>query len=184
MDRLNFAKYFATQEHVMKRQQTYGVLPYTHHLADVEAVLRRFPMAYTEDLLVAAWLHDIVEDCEVKLKYLIETFGERVAALVDAVTDEPGPNRKARKLATYEKTRSIPGGVVLKLADRIANVEAGGQLVQLYVKEHDSFRRGLYSYDPNVQSMWVHLDGLIERAAKGEVPPVRYHIDFSSNQVG
>lgn len=159
MSRLTFAKYVATQEHVMKRQQMYGVLPYTHHLAAVEQLMRDYNVT-DEDLLVAAWLHDLVEDCEVKLKWVRETFGERVAAMVDAVTDEPGPNRKARKLATYEKTRTIDGGVVLKLFDRLANVRAGGALVGMYRKEHESFKRALLSSQPSELEgrLWAALD--------------------------
>jgi len=92
-------------------------------------------------------------------------FGPDVAGLVDAVTDEPGPNRRARKAATYQKIREAGHlAVRLKLADRIANVEAGGSLTDMYRKEHEAFRRNLHTAGEN-EDMWRHLDGLLREEA-------------------
>ncbi len=156
LDPLRWAKFFAMVKH---GGQTYGGLPYTHHLAAVESVLRRFHCV-DEDLLVAAWLHDVVEDTGTKIKEIAEMFGDRVAALVGAVTNEQGENRKVRAALTYPKTRSVPGAVCLKLADRIANVEHGGKLVEMYRKEYDDFRRALHTLR-DCDSMWTHLDSLL-----------------------
>jgi (p)ppGpp synthase/HD superfamily hydrolase len=163
MDIIRQAQYYATVKHIIEKKtpQLHGVLPYTHHLEEVAAVLRRF--GYTAlHLQVGARLHDIMEDCAVKFKELAEMFGESVADLVWSVTDEPGyPNRKTRKAATYPKTRA--GGedsVVLKLADRIANIEAGGSMLDAYRKEQEDFRRALYT--PGIaEEMWAHLEKLL-----------------------
>lgn len=163
LDRLRWAKFFATTKH---GDQKYGGLPYTHHLAAVEAVLRRFPDSSDEfewsvlPVLEAAWLHDVVEDAGVKLKEIHEMFGPRVAELVGAVTNEPGPNRKMRAALTYPKIRSVNGATRLKLADRIANVENGGGLVEMYKKEYEDFRRALYTTG-EYETMWNHLDNLL-----------------------
>ncbi len=162
---LDHARYLATVEHVLLHRQMYGPLPYTHHLAAVEAVLRRFGIE-DEALLVASWLHDITEDCKVKRKVIAERFGERVAELVWAVTNEPGENRKARHAATYPKIRETVGAIILKLADRIANVEAGGNLVRMYQKEYEDFRRMLYT-PGQADAMWEHLDSLLLTPANG-----------------
>jgi (p)ppGpp synthase/HD superfamily hydrolase len=158
IDPVKVARFFAATKH---GSQQYGTgLPYTHHLAAVELVLKRFGVL-EEDMLVAAWLHDVVEDTETKLKDVEEMFGANVAALVGAVTNEDGPSRKVRAALTYPKTRSVVGGVTLKLADRIANVEAGGKLVDMYKKEYEDFRRALYT--PGIaESMWAHLDNLMK----------------------
>ena len=163
---LIFARYFATTEHVRLRGHTHGGLPYTHHLMAVEEVLRRFRIT-DESLLVAAWLHDAVEDCDdIKVKHIAEMFGLRVASLVEAVTKEPGSRKQSWPL-TAEKIRATENAVLLKLADRIANVEAGGQLVEMYRKEHESFKHGLlhalidpqYGYEHDM--MWAHLNALL-----------------------
>lgn len=162
LDPLRFAKYFAATKH---GDQKYGPLPYTHHLAAVEAVLRRFGTMdsrcpVTVDMLEAAWLHDVVEDTPTKLKEIEELFGETVASLVRAVTNEEGPNRKVRAALTYPKIRAMPGATTLKLADRIANVENGGKLVSMYAKELEDFKRNLYVPGEN-EEMWTHLEGLL-----------------------
>lgn len=175
LDRLRWAKFYATVKH---GDQKYGSLPYTHHLAAVAEVIGRF----YSDLFVqdpkdpsnstqhggyeeAAWLHDVIEDTrgtdrEVKRKDIAEMFGERVADLVTAVTDEPGENRKIRKALTYPKIRACQGAVALKLADRIANIEAGGDLKEMYRKEQEDFRRALYT-PGEYEAMWKHLETLL-----------------------
>lgn len=158
MDPLRHVKFFASVKHA---GQCYSTgLPYTHHLAEVEAVLRRFHVDEVA-MLEAAWCHDVVEDTPTKLKEIVEMFGQRVADLVGAVTNEPGDNRKVRAALTYPKIRSVPGATCLKLADRIANVETGGKLVDMYRKEYEDFRRALYVPDENVE-MWAHLDALLK----------------------
>jgi len=158
LDPLRRAKLFATSKH---GKQLYGRLPYTHHLNDVQRVLERFGVTDV-DLLTAAWLHDVVEDAGVKVKELAEMFNDRVSQLVEAVTNESGANRKIRAALTYPKIRAIPDAVRLKLADRIANVEHGGKLVEMYRREYDDFRRALYS-PGQWEEMWAHLDGLLAK---------------------
>lgn len=159
LDPLRFVKFYATIKH---GDQKYGNLPYTHHYAGAESVLRRFPEPADEpEQLIAIWLHDVVEDTKTKLKEIQELFGERVAELVGAVTNEAGANRKIRAALTYPKIRSTRGAVKLKLADRITNVEKGGTLVKMYAKEQEDFRRALYTQGEH-EAMWVYLENLLK----------------------
>lgn len=167
VDGLKAAQFFATVKHEFFSKkgvpQRYSGLPYTHHLAAVEAVLRRFGFSdgTGSEHLVAAWLHDVVEDTQTKTKEIVEMFGARVGELVEAVTNEPGENRKARNANTYPKIRQCPGATALKLADRIANVEFGGAQGNMYKKEYEDFRRALYT-PGEYEDMWAHLDGLMK----------------------
>jgi len=165
MDALYHAKFFATKHHVDKGQQTYGPVPYTHHLAEVERVLRNFGVTDIDDL-VAAWCHDLVEDTEVKIRDIEENFGEVVAFLVSAVTSEEGENRKIRNALTYPKIRRAgPRAIRLKLADRIANVTSGGKSLSMYLNEYPDFRHALY--DPNDEMcapFWAYLDEIMNNA--------------------
>jgi guanosine-3',5'-bis(diphosphate) 3'-pyrophosphohydrolase len=103
--------------------QKYGNQPYETHLRAVRDVLLRFGHR-SPTLLSAAWLHDVLEDTPTTQDQLVNFFGFTIADLVYHVTDEPGASRKERKPATYAKTRrASPEAVLLKLADRIANVE-------------------------------------------------------------
>src|SRR5262245_31138361 len=89
--------------------QTYGDKPYEHHLRAVVDVLKRFGAsledASTAPLLIAAWLHDSLEDTALSRAEVETNFGAEVTELVWRVTDEPGATRKERKPATYRKTR-------------------------------------------------------------------------------
>ncbi len=162
LDTLRWARFFAATKHG-SQQYAFG-LPYTHHLYAVENVVRLFVDPDDEsfqELLEASWLHDVVEDTPTKLKEISEMFGDRVAELVGAVTNEPGPNRKVRAALTYPKIRSVKDAVVLKLADRIANVLQGGKLTEMYAKEYDDFKRALYT-PGEAEKMWIHLDSLLK----------------------
>lgn len=169
-------KSLATRLHVLDNRQLYGnVLPYTHHLQDVECVLVRYGFD-DEDIRVAAWGHDMVEDTrgkpnQVKPRDIEEHYGEEVAILIEAVTDEDGPNRKAKKALTYPKIRAAGvRAVALKLADRIANVEYGMlngniKMGQMYVKEYPEFRFALHvstmTSFQRLVPMWNRLDELM-----------------------
>lgn len=147
------------------KEQKYGEeLPYTHHLAKVVEVLMRFGVT-DEDILVAGWLHDIVEDTPTTLQQLEFAFGRRVSDLVHRVTNEPGKNRKERHALTYPKIQASDDAITLKLADRIANVEHSvytrdaGKL-KMYSKEYEGFREKLYKPGTH-DKMWRHLDFMI-----------------------
>lgn len=159
MQNLKWVKLFATNAH---EGQRYGPLPYTHHLQDVYETLLNFEIE-DEDILIAAWLHDTIEDTAdkphpVKRKHIHDMFGERVAALVWAVTDEGNGPRREVKARTYEKIKVVPGAVALKLADRIANVSAGGSLIKMYKKEHEDRKvtvDGITTIVPGFKSLYV-----------------------------
>lgn len=165
ISKVQSAQYFATQEHVIKRGQLYGgVLPYTHHLEVVANIINDFNLG-DEDLMVSAWLHDVVEDCEVKDKTIRELFGHRVADIVTAVTNESGENRKVRNLLTYPKIRKTEDAILVKLADRIANTQKKGSLHQMYQKEYPTFKENLRDslvscpeYIEVRDSLWHRLD--------------------------
>jgi len=75
------------------------------------------------NLVIAALLHDAIEDCEVPYKLIAKAFGTDVADLVAEVTDDKTlekAERKKRQIDTaHEKTDRAK---VLKLADKISNV--------------------------------------------------------------
>lgn len=174
MDPLVQAQFFATTHHVFFGRQMYGALPYTHHLQQVVAILQEHgthgPKEWYGDgvdvveVLIAGWLHDIVEDTDVKLRDVEEQFGENVALLVGAVTDEQGDHldRKARKALTYPRTRAAGKiAVRLKLADRLANVSSGGSMLKKYAREHEDFRRALFTEGENLD-LWNMLEASFE----------------------
>ena len=148
--------------------QKYGDRPYTYHLEHVCRTLTRFGFIEMDnpDLHAAAWLHDASEDQECPPILIEHTCGWEVAKLVWCVTDGPGKNRRERHAKTYLKIKANRRSVVLKLADRIANVvnsiEMGGSLLKMYRKEYREFKKALYLPDePEMAAMWTELDTLL-----------------------
>lgn len=149
------------------KHQTYGIdKPYTYHLRQVRDTVYRF-MPYlpfgvsVEVMVLAAWGHDLIEDCGVTKEEITSRFGEEVAELIELVSNTvPGKTRKERAEAYYNKIRTKPAAVFLKLVDRIPNVEAGGKN-DMYKKEHSQFKSALYKpgeFDP----IWDYLDSLLK----------------------
>jgi (p)ppGpp synthase/HD superfamily hydrolase len=141
--------------------QTYdGLFPYIKHIYDVIDVLKRFDIK-SNKMLIAAALHDSIEDDGVSYNDIKKHFGIEVAEMVYCVTDEVGRNRKEKKEKTLPKTASNPDAIIIKLADRIANIEHGDK-VDMYVKEYQEFKGALYLNTPSYgKHMWEYLDELI-----------------------
>lgn len=163
--RLEFAKFFARTMHF---GQKYAGKPYIYHLDRVERILARF--GFTDEFYACcAWLHDIIEDCDgVDYNKIKAGFGQDIADVVFAVTNNLGRNRKERFKYTYPKIWENDRALVIKLADRIANIEQGlengGGKFDMYKKEWPDFKEALYipDSDSRVNRMWRHLDNLFE----------------------
>src|SRR5665213_2173898 len=145
MDRVTESRHFALAAH---GDQLYGDKPYRVHLERVVDTLYRF-FKFDVDFLCAGWLHDTLEDTAVTEGDIRVRFGDKVAAMVRAVTLEKGPRDAALK-KTYAAIRATPGAAIVKLADRIANLEAsleGRNLHKLakYKGEHAGFRAAVQS---------------------------------------
>jgi len=171
---LNEVKMLATEAH---KSQRYGNFPYTYHLEKVEEVLKRFISIndyFYHELIIVGWLHDILEDTPTTYQEIENKFGIFITECVYAVTDEKGSNRKERKSKTYPKISNNRFSLIVKLADRIANIEAcikhdENLLFIMYKKEFKDFQANLYeqkilvsSLDHIIDKMWVNLDSLLE----------------------
>jgi len=141
--------------------QTYdGIFPYHKHLDDVVDVLKRF--GFSGKYIVAGYLHDIIEDTALSYNKVKKYFGDEVAEMVYCVTDELGRDREEKKRKTLPKTASNPDAIILKLGDRIANIEHGGK-IDMYRKEYLQFKGALILNTPNDGlKMWAHLESLLK----------------------
>lgn len=148
---------------VAHASQAYGDQPYEVHLRHVQKILAEEGFAQEEILLVSGWLHDVVEDTEVSPEDINREFGPEVADIVCRVTDEPGENRKQRKQETYPKIRGHRAATIIKLCDRIANIEASREVpdkLAMYDAEYPDFRRQVFVpglCDP----LWDRLERLL-----------------------
>tara|TARA_B100001057_G_scaffold384627_1_gene391159 strand:+ start:2533 stop:3033 length:501 start_codon:yes stop_codon:yes gene_type:complete len=125
MTKLDKAIKFATKAHGSQKRKYTGE-PYVTHPIAVMEIVKTVP--HTDDMLVAAVLHDTVEDTPVTLSDIKEQFGDNVARLVDGLTDVSQPqdgNRKIRKAMDRAHTAQQPAEVqTIKLADLIHNTKS------------------------------------------------------------
>jgi (p)ppGpp synthase/HD superfamily hydrolase len=136
------------------------IFPYEKHLDDVVDVLKRF--GFSGKFIVAGYLHDAIEDDGISYNDINRHFNTEVAEMVYCVTDELGRNRREKKVKTLPKTAGNPDAIILKLADRIANIEHGGK-IDMYAKEYQEFKGALYLNTPaHGRPMWEHLDKLLQ----------------------
>jgi len=157
------------------RGQQYGEFPYTYHLFQTHDVLGKFGFSGEEPdpverkrsqkLILAAILHDTLEDTDLTYEELIENFGTSVAELVFAVTNEPGTNRRERFLRTCPKIRANMDATILKLADRIANVihalQANPDILAMYRGEWALFESEL-RWPGESDKMWAYLELILK----------------------
>lgn len=124
--------------------QTYGDQPYVVHLDAVAAVLSDWGFGGFE-LQAAAYLHDVIEDADVDHGHLSALVTPGVADIVWACTGEGDP-RDERMAAIYAKVARNGRAAVVKLADRVANLEAsepGSHHALRYAGEHAAFSAAL-----------------------------------------
>lgn len=90
--------------------------------------------AALEDLLIAALLHDVVEDCDYPIHKITEEFGGVVGGLVQELTNDEAAIEKLGKEA-YQLKKMVgmsSYALVIKLCDRLHNVSCnpGEKMVQ------------------------------------------------------
>ena len=115
----------AARWHVHQRRKGPAQEPYINHLVEVAMLVADATGGDDTNLVIAALLHDAIEDCEVPQELIAETFGEDVVSLVQEVTDDKSLAKAARKdeqIKTAAK-KSLRAKI-LKLADKTSNLRA------------------------------------------------------------
>ncbi len=95
--------------------------PYAGHPYNVAIIL--YSHGFSEDVVIAGLLHDIVEDTDYDIELIEKDFGEEVREIVDAVTQKKKMHFKERKRyqLDYLKNSSIDVKAV-KAADKLHNL--------------------------------------------------------------
>jgi (p)ppGpp synthase/HD superfamily hydrolase len=119
------AAHFAAERHAAQRRKGHTAEPYVNHLLEVAELLARTADHLDTNLIVAALLHDTIEDVGVTRAELAQRFGEDVASLVAEVTDDKLLPMEARKALQIENApHKSPRAQSLSAADKIANVRS------------------------------------------------------------
>ncbi|BBQ47328.1 MULTISPECIES: RelA/SpoT family protein [Acinetobacter] len=105
--------------------------PYILHPIAVSCILAN--MRLDAETLMAALLHDVIEDTQYTKEDIIDKFGLTVAELVDGVTKlSQSSDKEYNKAASFRKilqaTLQDPRVIIIKLADRYHNMTTLGAL--------------------------------------------------------
>ncbi len=123
--RILAAANFAAERHAAQRRKGHTAEPYVNHLLEVAELLARMMDSLDANLIIAALLHDTIEDVGVTREEIAERFGEDVASLVAEVTDDKSLPKETRKALQIEKASGKSARAqALGAADKIANVRS------------------------------------------------------------
>jgi (p)ppGpp synthase/HD superfamily hydrolase len=154
-ERLRAALWLAEEAHRGQLRKGRAV-PYVLHPVCVASLL--LTAGADEDLVVAGYLHDVVEDSSVTLAEIEERFGPRVAHLVDEVTERKVEDDgtpipwEVRRRATIEHLAEVDGGVIaLKAADVAINL---GDVVIDYAEVGDALWQRFNA--PAAAQLWYY----------------------------
>ena len=128
MNIIDKAQMFAAGAHAgagQKRKYT-GEDYITHPIAVAEIVRNN---GGTDEMIAAAMLHDTIEDTQVTFGHIFSMFGDRVAEMVDALSNKAKPEDGSRETRFFINVRALRERLdmqsrVIKLADLIHNTQS------------------------------------------------------------
>ena len=189
-DLLDRAIIFAVKAHHNTERRGKGFPYIVHPMEAVEIVATITP---DQELLAAAALHDTVEDTDVTVEDIRREFGDRIADLVHAESDQidgvlfNGENETetwhARKQAAIDRLRRAPHDAkIVALGDKLSNMRAiyrdymvkGDALWSIFhvtdKASHEWHYRGLADALSELNDTFAYqeLVTLIDRVFKGE----------------
>jgi guanosine-3',5'-bis(diphosphate) 3'-pyrophosphohydrolase len=119
------AALFAAEKHASQKRKGNAGEPYINHLIEVAQLISSAIPSPDKNLLIAALLHDTIEDVGVTKEELVERFGSDVAELVVEVTDNKSlPEAERKRLQVETAPHKSVRAQAIKLADKISNLRA------------------------------------------------------------
>ena len=169
----NEKKDWIFEQHVSTNHYYDKYLPYSFHLNMVAQVAKDFIHLLPQDhelreqVMLAAYGHDLIEDTRTSYNDVREVLGVEAADIIYAVTNEKGKTRKERANDSYyEGIRNTPHATFVKLFDRIANVQYSkltkSRMFEMYKKENENFISKLGAVNIDTTTLVDYLEELFE----------------------
>ncbi|PUB85913.1 MAG: phosphohydrolase [gamma proteobacterium symbiont of Ctena orbiculata] len=114
---------FATQKHRHQRRKDIEASPYINHPITLVDILVNEGNITDPDTLIAALLHDTIEDTDATVEEIETEFGKAIADIVMEVTDDETLSKLERKALQIKHAPALSyKAKLVKLADKIANL--------------------------------------------------------------
>ena len=115
---------FATNANAGQKRKGIDI-PFIIHPLEVAAIVAA--ITTDEEMLCAAVLHDVVEDCkDISIQDIRMRFGARVASLVDQESEDKSKSWQERKGSTIQflKNEASRNAKIIALGDKLANIRS------------------------------------------------------------
>jgi len=113
----------AARWHVHQRRKGVAEEPYINHLLEVASLVTEAAGGTDPNLVIAALLHDAIEDQQVPREIIVREFGKHVADIVMEVTDDKKLPKEERKRKQIEPApKKSRDAKLVKLADKTSNL--------------------------------------------------------------
>jgi guanosine-3',5'-bis(diphosphate) 3'-pyrophosphohydrolase len=133
---------FSADKHSTQRRKDGAKSPYINHPIEVVQLLWEVGGVRDVNVLLAAILHDTVEDTDTRPEEISHRFGEEVLSLVLEVTDDKNlPKQERKRLQIETAPHKSYGAKLIKLADKTCNVR---NLITMPPKDWSLERRQEY----------------------------------------
>ncbi|HET6990821.1 MAG TPA: HD domain-containing protein [Bacteroidia bacterium] len=113
---------FAAKSHAGQLRKD-GKTPYINHPLEVMHLLMHTGGIHDTDVLIAAVLHDVIEDTSVTAGEIAERFGENVSKIVQELTDDKSLSKEERKKQQlFSASQLSDSARLVRISDKICNV--------------------------------------------------------------
>lgn len=114
---------FSAEKHRDQRRKDREASPYINHPIQVAEILWTAGEVRDIPTIVAALLHDTIEDTNTQAEEIIALFGQEVASLVEEVSDDKGlPKLERKRLQIESAPKKSVAAKQIKIADKLCNV--------------------------------------------------------------
>jgi len=164
---LDLLDYFYRLHDVTCNQKYGKTLPYSFHLKNTVSFAYKFEYLIPEEdrfyVRCGAAGHDAIEDARITFNDIASRFGEKIAEIIYACTEEKGKNRFERHSDKYfEELRKNKLAIYVKLCDIMANstfsLATNSSMFKKYKEEFVVTRMILYC--PEYDEMFTFLDNV------------------------
>jgi len=115
---------FGAHKHRKQKRKGTEETPYFNHPIDVAETLWSVGAVRDITILIAALLHDVIEDTKTKPEEMEQSFGRAILSLVLEVSDDKELSKERRKeLQVQHAPHLTMGAKLIKLADKINNIK-------------------------------------------------------------
>jgi len=114
---------FAAHKHRFQKRKGANGIPYINHPIEVASLLLSVLADPSPEIILAALLHDTLEDTDTKPAEILSEWGQKVCSIVEEVTDNMKLTSEKRKQLQIEHADQLSKEArAIKIADKICNI--------------------------------------------------------------